>query len=209
MAEKRKPTKPKTVAYRRPVPVERKKAGTSKEATAERKARFVNAYIANGGNATEAAKTAGYSHKTAGSQGQRLLKDVEIASQIAERAREIADKYRLTPELAARSIVQELSFDPAKLYNEDGSLKPITDLDEDTRMALVGIEFEQLGSPTAPVFVRKVKWASRASARDALMKHLGMFEADNKQKHPFQELDAAALDRLIDRKAKEAGVTLH
>jgi len=42
---------------------------------------FVVAYVANP-NATKAAKTAGYSEKTAYSQGQRLLKNVEIRKAI-------------------------------------------------------------------------------------------------------------------------------
>lgn len=111
-----------------------------------------------------------------------MLKDAEVSALIAARAKEVANKYALTTELAARSIVQELTFDPAKLYDADGNLKPITDLDEDTRMALTAIEFEQVGSPEAPVFVRKVKWGNRSAARDHLMKHLGMFEMDNAQK---------------------------
>jgi hypothetical protein len=41
------------------------------------------------------------------------------------------------------------------------------------------------------------------------MKHLGMFEADNMQKRPLADMDADALDRLIARKARELGVTLH
>lgn len=44
---------------------------------------FVESYLANP-NATEAAKKAGYSEKTAYSSGQRLLKDVEV--------RELVDK---------------------------------------------------------------------------------------------------------------------
>lgn len=43
---------------------------------------FIEAYA---GNATEAAKAAGYSDRTAYSQGQRLLKNVEIAAAIQER----------------------------------------------------------------------------------------------------------------------------
>ena len=39
---------------------------------------FVTEYIKNGGNATQAAIAAGYSEKTAYSQGSRLLKDVEV-----------------------------------------------------------------------------------------------------------------------------------
>lgn len=157
----------------------RVKAGTSKVEAAKRRKLFVEAYITNGGNATQAAISAGYSEKTADQQGSRLLKDVKVSADIASRAREVADKYGLTTELAARSIVQELTFDPAKLFDAEGQLKPVTDLDEDTRMALASIEFEQVGSKDAPVFVRKVKWANRAQAREQLMKHLGMFkEAD-------------------------------
>jgi phage terminase small subunit len=160
----------------------RAKAGTSKQASIERRALFVEAYIANGGNATEAAITAGYSPKTAASQASRLLKDVKIQAQISERSKEVADKYKLTTELVIKSIVQELSFDPAKLYRPDGSLKDVTELDADTRMALASVEFEQVGENDSPVTVRKVKWANRNQAREQAMKHLGMFERDNGQK---------------------------
>lgn len=158
------------------------KAGTSKTSAADRRKIFVESYITNGGNATQAAITAGLSPKTARQQGARMLTDVSIATEIADRARIVANKYELTTELAARSIIQEMTFDPAKLYRENGTLKDIPELDEDTRMALSSVEFEQVGSPDAPVFVRKVKWANRAVAREQLMKHLGMFAADNKQR---------------------------
>jgi phage terminase small subunit len=158
------------------------KAGTSKEAAAARKHLFVETYIANGGNATEAAKAAGYSAKTAGQQGHMLLKDLEVAAAVASRAENVARKYEMTTDLVTRSIVQELEFDPAKLYGEDGRLLAIPDLPVDVRMALTSVEFEQIGSPDAPVFVRKVKWSQRQGAREQAMKHLGMFEADNKQR---------------------------
>ena len=44
----------------------------------EQKKRFARNYIANGGNATQAALKAGYSKKSARSQGQRLLTDADI-----------------------------------------------------------------------------------------------------------------------------------
>lgn len=176
-------------------PKKRPKAGTGKGSAADRKHRFAQAYIANGGNATEAAKTAGYSPATAGSQGSRLLKDVEVSTLIQQGAQKLAKKYELTADLVVRSIVQELTFDPANLYDAEGNLKKVTDLDEDTRMALASVEFEQIGSPDAPVFVRKVKWSQRQSAREQAMKHLGMFELDNKQ------IGEGFADRLI--KARE------
>jgi phage terminase small subunit len=186
-----------------------KKQGTGKDAAEERKSRFIEAYMANGGNATDAAKQAGYSERTAGQQGSRLLKDVKVASEIARRSKKVAQKYELTTELVVKTIVQELSFDPARLYGQDGQLLPITELPEDVRQALTSVEFEQHGRADAPIFVRKVKWAQRHHAREQAMKHLGMFLEDNKQKRGVEELDDAALDALIARKAKELGVQVH
>lgn len=187
----------------------RTKAGTSKSSAAVRKRLFAEAYVANGGNATEAAKTAGYSPKTAYSLGSRLLKDVEVASFVKERSKTVAAKYELTTEMVVRSIVQELSFDPAKLYDEAGNLLKIPELPEDVRMALASVEFEQHGSQDAPIFVRKVKWSQRQGAREQAMKHLGMFEKDNAQRHPIEGMPDDVLDRLIAAKARELGVTVH
>ena len=47
-----------------------------------RKRAFVLEYVANGGNATEAAKTAGYSETTARQQGSRLLTNVDILAAV-------------------------------------------------------------------------------------------------------------------------------
>lgn len=52
---------------------------------------FADYYIKTA-NATESAKRAGYSEKTAYSQGQRLLKNVEISAYISERMTEQGKK---------------------------------------------------------------------------------------------------------------------
>lgn len=158
------------------------KAGTSREAAANRRKVFVAAYIANGGNATDAAIKAGFTERSARTRGNELVKDRDIQAQIADMAKETAKRYELTADLVVRSIVQELSFDPANLYRDNKSLKDITELDEDTRMALASVEFEQIGGADSPVSVRKVKWASRHQAREQAMRHLGLFEKDNRQK---------------------------
>lgn len=172
------------------------KAGTSSQAAADRKKLFAEAYIANGGNASEAAKSAGYSAKTAGAAGCRLLKDVEVKSILDARQTALANKYELTAEAIIRSIAQEIHFDPAKLFNEDGSIKAISEMDEDTRMALVSIETVQMGDPDAPAYIKKIKWAGKDRAREQAMKHLGMFERDNKQKSdPVESLLTFFMER--------------
>ena len=95
---------------------------------------------------------------------------------------DLAEKAELNTDMVLRSIVQEIQFDPAKLYNDDGSLKDITELDEATRKALTAVEFVQLGGGESPVRVSKYKWAAKHQAREQAMKHLGLFEKDNAQR---------------------------
>ena len=172
------------------------KAGTSKQAAGEKKKLFAEAYIANGGNASEAAKSAGYSAKTAGVTGCRLLKDVQVQSILGERQKALANKYELTAEAIIKSIAQDLHFDPANLFNGDGSVKAVAEMDADTRMALVSIETLQLGDPESPAIIRKIKWATKHQAREQAMKHLGMFEQDNKQKSdPITALTEFLMER--------------
>lgn len=64
----------------------------------ERERRFVEAYMGKAaGNATTAAKMAGYSAKTAGSQASRLLKKVNIQTALNTRVKDdpkVADRER-------------------------------------------------------------------------------------------------------------------
>ena len=66
----------------------------------ERQQLFVNFYLANP-NATEAAKRAGYSDKTAYSQGQRLLKNVEVATTVGKRMDAVG--------MTANEVLEELA----------------------------------------------------------------------------------------------------
>jgi len=55
-----------------------------------RQAAFINSYLANGFNATQAAITAGYSTKTAKQQGSRLLTNVDVKAAIDAKIKEMA-----------------------------------------------------------------------------------------------------------------------
>jgi phage terminase small subunit len=215
------------VAAKRP-PLAKKKAGSNPDAAALRRKVFAQAYIANGGNKTEAAKKAGFSERTAYAQGSRLFKHVEVQALIAQSAEKLARKYELTTDLVVRSLVQELTFDPANLYDEAGRLRAITELDADTRSALVGVEITEevisgaasqrqepqahggsLKRQTAPQAVlrtAKVKWAAKQGAREQAMKHLGMFAADNKQRNPLDGLPHEVLVALRDGLKKQLGL---
>lgn len=61
----------------------------------DRRKKFVDEYILTG-NATEAAKRAGYSTRTAYSQGERLLRNAEVRAAIDKRLAEAASEKTLT-----------------------------------------------------------------------------------------------------------------
>lgn len=78
------------------------------ELTPKRKT-FADNFIENGGNATDAAKKAGYSARTAYSTGNRLLKNDEIRAYIAEKQSEI-EKQKGTDIMSLAEIQQRRSM---------------------------------------------------------------------------------------------------
>ena len=164
-----------------------KKAGTNRESAAQRKVLFAKEYLANGGNATQAAIKVGYSAKTADQQGSRLLKDVKVREIIeASRGKALEDA-----DLNLKEILLEAKrlalFDPRKLFDEAGNLKPIKDLDADTAAALAQIdvyeEFIGQGDNRQKIGeTKKIKIWDKNAALEKLFKHLGLYKEDNTQK---------------------------
>lgn len=179
------------------------KPGPNKESAEARYARFVEAYLSNGNNAANAALVAGYSAKTAVTQGGRLLKHVHVQQLLQQRRTVIAQINELSTNEIMADMARALRFDPRKLYREDGTLKPIHELDDDTALCLTGIETVIVkgteGSET-PLFVKKLKWESKAVSRDQAMKVFGMYEKDNQQKAGALEgLPRELLQAMVQR----------
>lgn len=70
---------------------------------------FADEYIKNGGNASDAARKAGYSEKTAYSMGQQNLKKLEISSYIAEK-QSLIEKQKGTDIMSLAEIQQRRSM---------------------------------------------------------------------------------------------------
>src|SRR6185436_17219992 len=75
-----------------------RKAGNLRE-------RFIIEYLIDQ-NATQAAIRAGYSDKTAYSQGQRLLKNVEINDRITQKLQEQLRRRELSAEYVINSLIE-------------------------------------------------------------------------------------------------------
>lgn len=98
-------------------------------------------------NGTKAAEEAGYSKKTAAQQASRLLRNVNGQSYLAEKREKLAQKEELNQEMVLREYARIGFSDIRKYYNADGSLKPITELDDDAAAALSGVEVDEIWEP--------------------------------------------------------------
>ena len=95
----------------------------------EKQMNFMRAYVVNQ-NATQAAIEAGYSKKTAYSQGQRLLKNVDIKTMVDTALARVAEKQQVRAEEVishTRYVGLSNAFDYVQ-YDENGS--PYFDLKE-------------------------------------------------------------------------------
>lgn len=133
-----------------------------------------------------------------------MLKDAKVLQQIEERQQELASKYELTTESVIKSLSQAVHFDPRKLYRDDGTLKLVTELDDDTAAALSGFEVtEEKGSGDdrgkVVGYTKKIKWLDKNTAREQAMKHLGLYMEDNRQKSPLEGVSRDVL-KLMEAK---------
>lgn len=145
----------------------------------ERQQLFVREYLVDL-NATQAAIRAGYSVKTAGSQGFDLLKKPEIQEMVQAAYQKRAEKVELSAEQVLREIKLAAFLDPIELFADDGTLKPLREMPEHARRAIAGIEVEELydgrGSERQFIgYLKKIKLVSKEGTLTLAGRHLGMF----------------------------------
>ena len=87
--------------------------------------RFVDEYLIDH-NATQAAIKAGYSQKTAYSQGQRLLKNVEIQTEISNRQAVISQKANIDAEFIVNEYLEIIKSSKQEGLDGSGVLKDRT-----------------------------------------------------------------------------------
>jgi len=104
---------------------------------------FIAAYLKTK-NATQAAIAAGYSEKAARVQGSRLLSNAAIKAQIESGVISQIAKFNVCADEILWEIKKLGFYDVRKLYNEDGTPKPIKDLDDESAAAIVGVEVEEI-----------------------------------------------------------------
>ena len=137
------------------------------------------------GNATRAARAAGFPERSAHVTGARLMKKPEIARAIDAWKSNQCAKLEITAERVLQELAKLATFDPGKLYDKDGKRIPVHQLDDWTRAAVAAVEDETqetLGDEDAegikPLIVtrkQKVRMADKGPNLERLGKHLKLF----------------------------------
>lgn len=131
-------------------------------------------------NATQAAIRAGYSEKTARSQAQRMLTNVDIQTELKELMEIRAKRAEIDADTVLAELLRIARADIGEAFNPDGSLKSMAEMPEEIRRAISGVdvfeEFQGRGDSREQIgFTRKVRFWDKVKALEMLGRHLRMF----------------------------------
>lgn len=143
-----------------------------------KRVRFANEYLVDL-NATAAAKRAGYSIKSAYSQGQRLLNNAEVKKMIANGIQERGKRLKITQD----NVVKELSkvafsniCDVMKWNSKGIELVASDKVSDEVQGAISSVEITESDKNR----IYKVRLHDKLNALDKLAKHMGLYEKSTK-----------------------------
>jgi len=154
-------------------------------------------------NATRAAIRAGYSEKTAKDIACENLAKPYLKERITKLKQERIIRTQITQDRVLQEYASLAYFDIRKLFNDDCSLKKLSELDDETAAAIIGMEIDEIGlGDTVIGTTKKVKIADKKGSLDSLARHLGMFDdklnlkGSIENKHTISDEDRILLERM-------------
>ena len=144
--------------------------------------RFCDEYLIDL-NATRAYKVAYPNCKkdeTAKSAGSRLLTNVNLQNYISEKMKQREKRTEVTQDMVIKELAKIAFLDIRKLYTENGQLKNVADIDDDTAGAISSLEtleeYDGYGDDREKIGdTQKVKLLDKTKALELLGRHLGIF----------------------------------
>jgi phage terminase small subunit len=163
------------------------KPGNDGLSLSERERRFVQEYIIDL-NMTRAAVAAGYSDKAPTSVAYKVMQKPAVQKAIQNAIKDREDRTKVTADKVVKELALIAFVDIRKIFSDDGSLKDISEIDEDTARAIAGIDVEELweghGSDREHTGnLHKVRMNDKLKALELLGRHLNIFAAEGK--NPF------------------------
>lgn len=123
-----------------------------------RQQKFVQGVLA-GKNGVQAYIDAGYEARghAAEVNAARLLRNAEVSAAVTAAKQKAAAAFDVTAERVVRGLAAIAFADIRRLFRDDGTLKRVSELDEDTAAAVSSLASSERGRPTATRSLRHTK----------------------------------------------------
>lgn len=125
---------------------------------------FVREYLIDL-NATQAAIRAGYSRKSASSQGDHLLREPAVAAAVRAAMDERARRAEITADRVLQEVAKLAFLDIGGAFNPDDTLRALTESAPDARDGTQGTPVSRF---------KKLRLTEKTAALQLLMRHLGL-----------------------------------
>lgn len=158
---------------------------------------FCRKYVECGGNGTQAYKEVYQcDEKTARTNSSRLLTNAYIKQYIEELLEDARNRNRVTVDKIVNEYAKLAFFNPADVFDSNGTVKDIQQLDENVTASIKSIKIKEdvryeNGEEVPDGYTKEITFSDKKSALDSLGKFLGMFvdkskvELSNDNDKPF------------------------
>ncbi|RRJ91517.1 terminase small subunit [Paenimyroides tangerinum] len=172
---------------------------------------FCQAYLRLGDKSAayrEAYSCSNMKAETIHSKASLLSSEDKVRARIEQLQKEAIERNKATLDEVLIVLADIIRFDPAAMYDENGTLLPIHKMPKKVRMCIQSFEVQEIPSfndEQPETLTKKVKHYDKLAGVEKLMKHLGGYELDNKQKatNIFQPDDRQIrLDKLTSKLKK-------
>lgn len=167
-----------------------------------KQAAFVREYLIDL-NATQAAIRAGYSAKTAGRVAGQVMQKPAVQQALRKAMNERSKKTEFSANDVLKELKNIVKFNVKAIYNPDGSLKNITDLEDDVSAAISSVKTRHEMDGDKPVVVTEIKTHDKNKAVDMAMRHFSLFNDKLNVNVTVQDV-MAAFPEPIQKQIREA-----
>ena len=148
----------------------------------ERRKEWLAIYLTNGRKGKAAALAVGVSETSASRQALKWKKHPESVAEINRIGEQATKKAELTVEGMVREIYMLVHTDATQAFNDDGTVKPVSQWPEGLRHACSGFEVQEevdeeeddegeMGRTIRRTVIKKVKFYDKVAAIDKGMRH--------------------------------------
>lgn len=115
-----------------------------------------------------------------------VFNEPKISARIVQLQEDLAKRNRIDIDELVVCLANMVRFDISEFYDENGCLKNVHDMSLTARQMISHIESQEAYNSKGEFIgtTKKIRNISKLDAIEKLMKHLGAYEKDNKQKTP-------------------------